>query len=112
MYKGKLYVTEDYYGGIRISTVNKNATNIDGRGALFENTGRGSGDIDKKNAERLVLCWNMHDELVEALEKIADYEEARRKTCNIDVPKSVVHRIAEEILAKVRPETDDNDVRS
>ena len=69
--KGKLYVTEDYYGGVRISTTEKNATNIDGSYAIFENTGRGTGDIEKANAEHLVECWNAHEPggKVEKLEK-------------------------------------------
>ena len=65
------------------------------------------------NAERLVLCWNYHDELVGACEELVGF--IRKKHNNIvdmindglDVCKK-----AEEILAKVRPETDDNDVRS
>ena len=62
MHKGRIYVTEDYYGGIRLSAVNTNATNTDGSGSIFQNTGRGSGDIELDDARELVRRWNAFEQ--------------------------------------------------
>jgi len=63
---GPWFVTKDYYNGMRISTVPTDASNIDGSGSVFENTGRGAGDISEEDAKYIVQCVNSHDALLEA----------------------------------------------
>ena len=57
------YVTKDYYGGLRISTSPENATNIDGTNTVFENTGRGAGDIEEADVKLIVKACNKYDTL-------------------------------------------------
>ena len=51
-------VGQDYYGGVSIRTAPNRATNIVGDDAIFENTGRGAGDMAKVDARRIVACVN------------------------------------------------------
>ena len=67
---GPWFVTKDYYNGMRISTVPTDASNIDGSGSVFENTGRGAGDISEEDAKYIVQCVNSHDTLLEACKKL------------------------------------------
>ncbi len=57
------YVTKDYYGEVRLSTTPQDATNIDGRNAVLENTGRGSGGLETEDADFIVKACNEHDNL-------------------------------------------------
>ena len=66
---GPWFVTKDYYNGMRISTVPTDASNIDGSGSVFENTGRGAGDISEEDAKYIVQCVNSHDALLDALKQ-------------------------------------------
>lgn len=84
----KWYVTKDYYGGVRISTVPTDATNIDGSGSIFENTGRGAGDIAAEDAQRIALCCNAHEGLVGALKKIVDY--MRHPPCDMSMTDNLL----------------------
>jgi hypothetical protein len=52
------YIGKDYYGGVSIRTKPDGASNIIGEDAIFENTGRGSGDMSEEDARRIVACVN------------------------------------------------------
>ena len=65
------YVGEDYYGGVSIRTKPTQATNIIGEDAVFECTGRGSGEMSEEDAAFIVQCCNSHAVLLVEL-KSAD----------------------------------------
>jgi hypothetical protein len=52
------YVGKDYYGGVSIRTKPSLATNIVGDDAIFENTGRGAGDMKLEDAELIIAAVN------------------------------------------------------
>ena len=63
------YVGKDYYGRVSIRTIPTPSTNIVGDDAIFENTGRGAGDMSKEDAELIVRVVNAYDEMLAALKE-------------------------------------------
>ena len=72
------YVGRDYYGGVSIRTTPDDATNIDGRNAVSENTGRGAGDMEEEDAILIVAAVNACDRLAPGLppDKLEEYVRA------------------------------------
>lgn len=56
----------------------------------------GREEIRKANADHIVHCVNLHDELIEALEKLARLENGD------SYGNSIGNRIAQEVLAKAK----------
>ena len=61
------YVGRDYYGGVSIRTTPDDASNIDGRNVVSENTGRGAGDMEEEDAILIVAAVNACDRLAPGL---------------------------------------------
>jgi hypothetical protein len=60
-------VGRDYYGGVSIRTTPDDASNIDGRNVVSENTGRGAGDMEEEDAILIVAAVNACDRLAPGL---------------------------------------------
>ena len=69
------YVGRDYYGGVSIRTTPDDASNIDGRNVVSENTGRGAGDMEEEDAILIVAAVNACDRLAPGLppDKLEEY---------------------------------------
>jgi len=64
------YVGEDYYGGISVRTKPTPATNIIGENAIFENTGRGIGDVTEEDAEFIAHARQDIPSLLDEIERL------------------------------------------